>query len=193
MMEKTGAFFVPPGNHRNVFLGAGTTMYEFQQQVSTQYSSTLDAVIVPIGMGGLISGCSLACSGSGTRVFGAEPTLASQCALRLEKGGKVYLATASSTIADGVRVGVADLTFAVINEHVEEVFTVTDEQIAKAMRILIERLKLVIEPTAAVAVAVLLFQNEFKKHLEGVKNIGIILEGGNVDTSKVESMMPWLN
>jgi threonine dehydratase len=103
------------------------------------------------------------------------------------------VATASSTIADGVRVGVADLTFAVIKDHVEEVFTVTDEQIAKAMRILIERLKLVIEPTAAVAVAVLLFQDEFKKHLEGVKTIGIILEGGNVDTSKVESMMPWLN
>jgi len=191
MVANTRAIYVPPGNHQNVFLGAGTTMYEFQQQMSTNYQTKLDAIVVPIGVGGLISGCALACIDSGTLVFGAEPVLASQCALRL-KGGEVHLASASSTIADELRVGVADATFDIIKKLSVEVFTVTEEQIANAMRIIFKDLRLAVEPSAAVALAVILFHDGFKTKLKDFRNVGIILEGGNVDTSKIESYMPWL-
>jgi threonine dehydratase len=171
-------------------------MYEFQNQMKEEYNLKLDAVIIPVGGGGLLAGCAVSCMNSGIRVFGAEPVLADDCARGLQQGFKAkLLESAPTTIADGLRIEVGQLNFGIIQNHVEKVFTVTEEQIASAMRIIIERLKVVIEPSSAVSVAVALFHREFWQiaEIEGIKNIGIVLEGGNIDTGSYEKMMPWIH
>lgn len=170
-------------------------MYEFQNQMHEEYNKKLDAVIIPVGGGGLLAGCAIACIGSGTRVFGAEPALADDCARGLEQGYRAPLETTPTTIADGLLTEVGELNFQIIQEHVERVYTVTEEQIASAMRVIIERLKVVIEPSAAVPVAVALFHSGFRLAAEkdDIKNVGIVLEGGNIDTGSYEKMMPWIH
>jgi len=192
---KTGATVVPPYDHQNIILGQGTVMHEFLTQMKEEYNTTLDAVIIPVGGGGLLAGCAVACIGSSTRVFGAEPVLADDCARGVQQGFQAKLESTPTTIADGLRTEVGELNFAIITKHVERIFTVTEEQIAKAMRIVIERLKVVIEPSAAVPVAVALFHQEFRDlaQKDSMKKIGIVLEGGNIDTGSYEKMMPWIH
>jgi threonine dehydratase len=186
--------YIGSGADMNVILGQGTAMLEFRQQMRNSFGTELDAVIIPIGNGGLLSGSLIACADSGIRVFGAEPAIANHCQLWLEQGEKHRLRLASTTIADGLRIDVQDLPFSLIRNNVEKVFTVSESKIAQAMKIVFEVLKLAIEPSAAVAVAVLLFDEGFKKLLdEGIRKVGIILEGGNVDTDSSEKLMPWLN
>ena len=170
-------------------------MHEFRNQMREDYGIMLDAVVIPVGGGGLLAGSAIACIESGTRVFGAEPLLADDCARGLKQGFRARWKTTPNTIADGLRTEVGELNFSIIQKHVERVFTVTDEQIAMAMRIVIERLKVVIEPSAAVPVAVALFHPGFKEATErdGIKNVGIVLEGGNIDTGSYEKMMPWIH
>jgi len=95
-------------------------------------------------------------------------------------------------VADGLRTEVGELNFVLIQEHVTRIFTVTE---AMAMRTIIERMKLVVEPSAAVPLAVALFNEEFRKIVErdGIKSLGIILEGGNIDIGSYEKMMPWIH
>lgn len=191
-----GATIIPPFDHRDIILGQGTVMYEFLNQMKEEYHQTkLDAVIIPVGGGGLLAGCATACINSGTLVFGAEPALADDCYRGKQSGVRQKLQSTPNTIADGLRTEVGELNFGVIQRHVREIFTVTEEQIAIAMRIVIERLKVVIEPSAAVAVAVALFHEDFRKIAErdGIKNVGIVLEGGNIDTGSYEKMMPWIH
>jgi len=192
---QTGATVIPPYDHENIILGQGTVMYEFLHQMKDERNIKLDAVIVPVGGGGLLAGCALACIDSGTKVFGAEPLLADDCARGMKSGTRAKLETTPTTIADGLRTEVGILNFDIIQRHVEQIFTVTEEEIAKAMRIVIERLKVVIEPSAAVPVAVALFNQDFKKIAEkdSLKNVGVLLEGGNIDTGSYEKMMPWIH
>jgi threonine dehydratase len=99
----------------------------------------------------------------------------------------------STTIADGVRGGVMKVPFSIIRDLVPQVFLVSEEQIVNSMKRVYQSLKLAIEPSAAVAPAVALFNSEFKKLLDGrPQNVGIILEGGNVDTGSSQKMMPWI-
>jgi len=186
---------IPPYDFEDIILGQGTVMYEFQNQMKEDYKVKLDAAIIPVGGGGLLGGCAVACIGSGTRVFAAEPAIADDCARGFAAGSKARLESTPTTIADGLRTEVGELNFGIIKKHVERVFTVTEEQIAIAMRIVIERLKVVIEPSAAVAVAVALFNEDFKTlaQKDGIKNVGIVLEGGNIDTGSYEKMMPWIH
>jgi threonine dehydratase len=194
IVEQQGRKYIGSGADMNVILGQGTAMLEFQQQMPSTFGTALDAVIIPIGNGGLLSGSLIACADSGIRVFGAEPALANHCQLWLEQGDKHHLPLASTTIADGLRINVQDLPFSIIQNNVEKVFTVSESKIAHAMKVVFEVLKLAIEPSAAVAVAVLLFDEEFKKLLgKGISNVGIILEGGNVDTDSSKKLMPWLD
>jgi threonine dehydratase len=192
---KLGATMIPPYDHRDIILGQGTVMYEFLKQMKEDYHTKLDAVVIPVGGGGLLAGCAVACISSGTVVFGAEPVLADDCYRGKESGIRQKLDATPTTIADGLRTEVGELNFGIIKRYVKAVFTVTEEQIALAMRIVIERLKVVIEPSAAVAVAVVLFHKEFRKsaEMEGIKNVGIVLEGGNIDTGSYEKMMPWIH
>ena len=192
---RLGATMIPPYDHKDIILGQGTVMYEFLNQMKEEYQTTLDAVVIPVGGGGLLAGCAVACINSGTVVFGAEPGLADDCYRGKESGIRQKLDGTPTTIADGLRTEVGELNFEIIQRHVKAVFTVTDEQIAMAMKVLIERLKVVIEPSAAVAVAVVLFHEGFRKiaEIERIKNLGIILEGGNIDTGSYEKMMPWIH
>lgn len=186
---------IPPYDHKDIILGQGTVMYEFLNQMKEEYKTKLDAVVIPVGGGGLLAGCAVACINSGTVVFGAEPALADDCHRGKESGIRQKLDGTPSTIADGLRTEVGELNFGIIQRHVKAVFTVTEVQIAMAMKVVIERLKVVIEPSAAVAVAVVLFHEEFRMiaETEGIKNLGIVLEGGNIDTGSYEKMMPWIH
>lgn len=191
LSNATMAHIISPNDDESILLGQGTAMYEFRRQLR-DIGVDLDAVIIPVGTGGLLSGTSVACLDSGIRVFGAEPALASHCYHMLQSGGQSKLSSASLSIADGLMVEVGMVSFQLIQKHVEKVFTVTESQIASAMKIVSELLKVRIEASAAVPVAVLLFQKDFREILRsGVKKVGIILSGGNVDTGHPGTMTPW--
>ena len=177
---KSGATMIPPFDHPDVIAGQGTAALELLEDVPT-----LDAVVAPIGGGGLISGFTLAAKGfnPNCRVFGAEPTGASAAAQSKASGDRVKLDSTLS-IADGLLANyVGQLTWPYIRDEVETVFVVTEEQIIAAMRLVWERMKLLIEPSAAVGVAVVL-SDPFRK-LTGLKNVGIVLCGGNVSLDKL--------
>ena len=144
----------------------------------------LDAIVTPIGGGGLISGCSIAAKGinPAIRIIGGEP-LGADDAARSKAAGKWILQTNPNTIADGLLSSMGNLTWPVVRDLVERVVTVTDDQIRVAMRFIWERMKLIVEPSGAVAVAAIL-SDEFKS-LEGIRKVGIVPSGGNVSLDKL--------
>ena len=134
-----------------------------------------------------MSGTSIAAHGlnPSIRLFGAEPAGADDAARSLA-AGEIIPQTDPRTIADGLLTSLGDLTFVAISQHVERIVTVGEEEIVAAMRLFWERVKLIIEPSAAVAVAVVL-SDEFRV-LDGLERVGVILSGGNVDLDR----LPWL-
>ena len=159
--------------------GQGTAALELLEDVPD-----LDAVVSPVGGGGLLSGFCVASRGvnPAIRVFGAEP-LGADDAARSKAAGRFIPQTAPNTIADGLLTSLGELTWPIIRDQVERVFTVTEDQIRAAMRLVWERMKLVIEPSAAVGVAVVL-SDEFRA-LAGVRKVGVVLCGGNVSLDKL--------
>ena len=111
-----GATLIPPFDHRNIILGQGTVMYEFLNQIKEEYQTKLDAVIIPVGGGGLLAGCSTACMNSGTVVFGAEPALADDCFRGKQCGIRQKLQRTPTTIADGLRTEVGEVNFPIIQK-----------------------------------------------------------------------------
>jgi threonine dehydratase/serine racemase len=181
VQAETGATLIPPYNHPEVIAGQGTVALELLEQVPG-----LDAVVTPVGGGGLMAGLTLAVKAlsPSVRVFAAEPAGADDAA-RSKAAGKLIPQTGPRTIADGLRTSLGDLTWPVLRDHVERVITVTDEEIVRAMRLAWERAKLLIEPSAAVAVAAVLTR-EFRA-LDGLNRIGVVLSGGNVSLDA----LPW--
>ncbi len=181
VLEETGATLIPPYDHPDIIAGQGTATMELLAQVPD-----LDAVIAPVGGGGLVSGACLAAQGSrlAVRVFGAEPKGADDAA-RSKAAGQLLPQTDPRTIADGLRTSLGELTWPFVRDHVEAVVTVEEEEIAAAMRLAWERAKLLIEPTSAVTIAALL-RDEFRR-LDGLERVGVILSGGNVDLDA----LPW--
>lgn len=179
VMETTGAALIPPYNHPDVIAGQGTVALELLAQVEK-----LDAVVAPVGGGGLISGISIASKGLNPeiRVFAAEPTGADDAARSLA-AKRLIPQTDPKTIADGLLTGLGEYTWPIIRDHVERVLTVTDDEIRAAMRLVWERMKILIEPSAAVAVAAVL-GDEFKSIPE-IARVGIVLSGGNVDLDTI--------
>ena len=182
VVAKTGGTLIPPYNHPDVIAGQGTLALEMLED-----QPDLDAIIAPIGGGGMVSGACIAGRGikPSIRLFAAEPTGADDAAKSMKTGqlqpqGKV------NTIADGLLTAMGDLTWPIVRDHVERVINVTDEQIIAAMRLVWERVKLVIEPSAATSVAVAL-SDEFKT-LHGMSRVGVVLSGGNVDLDN----LPWV-
>jgi threo-3-hydroxy-L-aspartate ammonia-lyase len=174
--EERGLTIIPPYDHPHVIAGQGTTALEFHQQVMG-----LDILLVPVGGGGLISGCAAATSivARRCRVIGVEPETADD-ATRSFRTGELQTVSNPETIADGARTrSLGKHTFPLIREHVSDMITVTDEQIIEAMHFLWSRLKLVVEPTGALAYAAL--------HSRALKvrdiKVGVILSGGNVDVA----------
>ena len=175
----TGANVVHPYNDERVISGQGTATLELLDSVPD-----LDAIIAPVGGGGLLSGTSIAAKGlnPNIRVIAAEPEMADD-AYRSMQERKIIPSENPKTIADGLLTSLGKLTFPLIRQNVEQIVTVSEQGIIDSMKFIWERAKIVIEPSAAVAVAVLW---EKKIDLSDLK-IGVILSGGNVDLSK----LPW--
>jgi threonine dehydratase/serine racemase len=181
VLAETGATLIPPYNHPDVIAGQGTTALELLEQVSG-----LDTLVAPVGGGGLVAGLALtaAALAPSVRVFAAEPAGADDAA-RSKAAGTLIPQTAPKTIADGLLTSLGDLTWPVIRDRVEKVIRVTEDEIVAAMRLAWERAKLLIEPSAAVAVAAVL-SAEFKA-LNGLNRVGVVLSGGNVNLDD----LPW--
>ena len=179
LVARTGATLIPPFDHPDVIAGQGTAALELLEEVPD-----LDAVVTPVGGGGLLSGVCVAAQGMrpGLRVFGAEPAGADDAA-RSKATGEWVPQTAPNTIADGLLTSTGQLTWPVIRDRVERVFTVTDDQIRAAMRLVWERMKLIVEPSGSVGAAVVL-SDEFKA-LAGVNRVGVVFSGGNVGLDKL--------
>ena len=175
--EKEGATFVHPSNDLDVILGQGTAAKELLED-----QPDLEYIFTPVGGGGLISGTALSARyfGNNCRVIGGEPFEADD-AYRSLQSGVIESNTSTNTIADGLKTQLGDINFPIIQQDVEKIIRVTEEEIVNAMRIIWERLKIVSEPSSAVALAALLKVKRTYKN----KKIGIIISGGNVDLSKL--------
>jgi threonine dehydratase len=175
----TGAVLIHPYNDERVISGQGTAALELLDSIPD-----LDAVIAPVGGGGLLSGTSIAAKrlNPNIRVIAAEPEMADD-AYRSMQEARIVPSNNPITIADGLLTSLGELTFPIIQKNVEQIVTVSEQGIIHAMKFIWERAKIVIEPSAAVAVAVLW---EKRIDLSGLK-IGVILSGGNVDLNK----LPW--
>lgn len=179
VVERTGATFIHPYNNHQVIAGQGTCALELCEEVEG-----LDVVMAPVSGGGLISGTAIAVSAvlPGGKVIGAEPEMADDAYQSL-RAGKIIPIKNPDTIADGLRMMLGELTFPIIRKYVEKIVTVSEEAIIEAMRLIWERMKIIVEPSAAVPLGALLSK---RKEIAG-KRIGIILSGGNVDLT----MLPW--
>lgn len=169
----TGATLLHPSNDLDVILGNSTVAAELLEEIQH-----LDYIVAPVGGGGLIAGTALASyySETGCKVIGAEPANVDD-AYRSMISGKIEYNVRSDTIADGLRTNLGDVNFPIILKHVDQIILVEEDEIVKAMLLIWERMKIIIEPSSAVAVAAVLKE---RKIFEG-KRVGIIISGGNVD------------
>jgi threonine dehydratase len=173
--RETGATLVPPFDHPHVIAGQGTVALEFLEQVPD-----LDALAICISGGGLIAGCATAAKAlrPGIHVFGVEPAGANDTYLSLQAGKRIEIPP-PATIADGLRVQCpGELTFPIMQRLLDSVVLVSDDEIRDAMRFLLLRMKLVVEPSGAAAAAAVL-RGRLPK---GLGRVGIVISGGNVDS-----------
>ncbi len=178
---ETGATLVPPFDHPWIVAGAGTCALELMEQ-----APDLDALVVCLGGGGLLSGSAIAARAlsSSIHVFGVEPEVADDYAQSLRKGERIEIAS-PPTIADGLRTTKpGELTFAIIRELVEEVLLVSEAEIRETTKFVISRTKLLVEPSGAVGAAAVLFG----KVPAELKRVGVILSGGNVDLETLAAL-----
>lgn len=177
VVTKTGAHFIPPYDHKHIICGQGTATLEL-----LKIHPELDSIIAPVGGGGLLSGTSITAKGfnSNIKIYGAEPEEAND-AYQSFKSNKLIPSTNPNTIADGLLTSLSDLTFHCITKYVEDILTVSENEIIHALRFIWERMKIIIEPSSAVAIAAILKNKE----LFTGKKIGIIISGGNVDLKKI--------
>jgi threonine dehydratase len=169
---ETGATIVPPYDHPWTIAGQGTAALELLDEIPD-----LDALAVPIGGGGLISGSSIAAHAirAGIRVFGVEPEHGNDTLLSLRAGERVSVPL-PETIADGLRASKPGaLTFPIVQKHVEEIALVSDDEIRAAMRFLLTRMKMLVEPSGAASAAAVLTRKV------SAPRVGVILSGGNAD------------
>lgn len=178
VVDRTGATFVHPFNDYRVIAGQATAAKE----VFEDLSFTLDTIMAPVGGGGLLSGTALATHyfSPKTQVIAGEPEGAADAVLSFQTG-KIERAPFVKTIADGLLTPLGDLTLDIIRRHVKDIQLVSDEEIIEAMRLIWERMKIIIEPSCAVPFAALL---KNKEQFKG-QRVGIILTGGNVDLGKL--------
>jgi len=176
-LDETGGVLVHPYNDYRIIAGQATAALELLEQVPS-----LDAVLAPVGGGGLLSGTllSVKLQCPDMRVVGCEPTIADD-AYQSWRSGELREHTGTKTIADGLRTNLGDKTFSIINELVDEIALADEENIIKAMRHIWERAKLIVEPSGAVPIAALMQGCDDLRS----KRIGVILSGGNVDLAKL--------
>jgi threonine dehydratase len=185
VVAETGAEFIHPYDDYRVITGQATCVKEFIEEVPA-----LDVVITPVGGGGLLSGT---CLGAhffkpGLKVYAGEPEGAADAVLSI-KSGKVEKAPFIHTIADGLLTTLSEQTLAIIKEHVTDILLVTDEEIIAALKLVYERMKIIVEPSCVVPLAAVIKN----AHLFKDKKVGIILSGGNVDLTKFGTWFPAKN
>jgi len=178
IVARTGATFIHPFNNYEVIAGQATAARELMEDVGF----TLDALVAPVGGGGLLSGTALSAKyfSPYTQVYAGEPEGAADAVLSF-RSDKIEKAPYINTIADGLLTHLGDKTFPIIKAEVTDIFTVSDEEIIQAMRYLWERMKIVVEPSGAVSTAAVL---KNKAVFRG-KKVGIIISGGNVDLGRL--------
>ena len=173
IITEQGATFIHPYNNEKVIAGQGTAALELMQEISD-----LDFIFVPVGGGGLLSGTAIAATAlkKDIRVCAGEPKNADD-AYRSVETGKIVFPENPNTIADGLKTSLGEITFPIIQKLVHEIILVSETEIINAMRVVLERMKIVIEPSSAVALAAVI-KSAGKVRL---KKVGVIFSGGNVD------------
>ncbi|WP_069301352.1 beta-hydroxyaspartate dehydratase BhcB [Neptunicoccus sediminis] len=184
VQDRTGGNFVHPYNDPRVIAGQGTCSRELLEQME-DFGGGLDMVVAPIGGGGMISGTCLTLShlAPDVQVIAAEPEQADD-AYRSFKAGHIIADDAPETVADGLKVPLKDLTWHFVKNHVSDILTASDPEIVDAMKLIWQRMKIVMEPSSAVPLATILKN----KDIFAGKRVGVIITGGNVDLAK----LPWL-
>jgi threonine dehydratase len=177
VVKKTGATVIHPYNNFNVICGQGTACKELLEEING-----LDIIIAPVGGGGLLSGTSISARAinPNIKVYGAEPSNADD-AFRSFHSGKIIPSDNPHTLADGLLTSLAPITFEIIRKNVDDILCVSEESIVSAMRMIWERMKIIIEPSSAVTLAAVMSNPELFKG----KKTGLILSGGNVDVKKL--------
>jgi threonine dehydratase len=180
VIERTGAVLVHPFDDDRVIAGQATAAKELIADFGAD--KPFDTILAPVGGGGLLSGTALTTYylSPSTRVIAGEPQGAADAVLSFQSG-RVEKAPYIKTIADGLMTSLSERTLAIIRQHVSEILTVSDDEIAAAMRLVWERMKIIIEPSSAVPLAAIL---KHKDQFAGQK-IGVIITGGNVDLGKL--------
>jgi len=180
VVAETGAEFVHPYNDLRVITGQATCSRELMEQVDG-----IEGIVAPIGGGGMISGTCLTVSSTapGVKIYAAEPLNADDAA-RSFRAGHIIADDAPVTVADGLKVPLKENTWHYVSNHVTDILTATEDEIIAAMKLTWERMKIVIEPSCAVPLAVILKNPD----VFAGKRIGVIITGGNVDLDK----LPWM-
>jgi len=190
IQKATGGIIIHPFDHPHIVAGAGTATLELAEQVAQETDGgELDAVLVPVGGGGLISGACIATSESKTRVFSVEPRGCDALRASLEAGERVAVEP-EPTLADGLKpTRVGELNFRIAQEHVRGSFLVDDLELGQTLVRLLLALKVLVEPSGAAALAVAL-RRDLLSHLDAKKpRIGVILSGGNATPGKVSELL----
>jgi len=179
LVVKTGSTVVHPYNDERIVMGQGTAGKELIED-----HPDLDAIVSPVSGGGLLSGTLLSAQGINPKikVYGAEPLEADDTFLSLQKGEIVPNKTIN-TICDGLRAQIGTITFPIIQSYVEEVITLTEKEIIESMKMIWERMKIVVEPSCSITLAAVLKSSD---RFAG-KKVGLIISGGNVDLER----LPW--
>jgi len=185
VVAETGAAFIHPYDDYRVITGQATCVKELIEEVPD-----LEIVITPVGGGGLLSGTCLGAAffKPGLKVYGGEPEGAADAVLSIQSG-KVEKAPFINTIADGLLTTLSEQTLAIIKEHVTDILLVSEEEIIAALRLIYERMKIIVEPSCVVPFAAAMRN----AHLFKGKKVGIILTGGNVDLTKFGTWFPAKN
>ncbi|MFZ9572826.1 MAG: threo-3-hydroxy-L-aspartate ammonia-lyase [Limnohabitans sp.] len=182
LAAREGRTFIPPFDHADVLCGQGTAALELFEEVGE-----LDVLLVCLGGGGLLSGCALASRALSPRcrVYGVEPEAGNDVQQSFRRGERVRIPT-PRTIADGAQTPlVGELTFEIIRRHVDDILTVTDEQLVEAMRFYAERMKMVVEPTGCLTLAAACHAG---LDLKG-QRVGLVISGGNVDLPRFAQLL----
>jgi threonine dehydratase len=198
VIKETGATLIPPYDHPDIILGQGTMGLEIQEQVDKLCgeAGVLDAVIAPCGGGGMLSGIAVALKDTGIRVFSAEPSFQGcDDAKRGVEAGTRIDSVKTLTIADGLRTPLGDHTWRIISDksYVQGLYAVTEQNIKDTMKLVLERMKCFVEPSAVVGLATILYNEDFRKLIEkegGKKgwNIGVVLSGGNTTIEAITKL-----
>ena len=181
VLAESGGILAPPYDHPMIMAGQGTIALELLQQ-----EPELDAIVTPLGGGGMASGCSTIAKElrPGIRCFGVEPELGNDVWLSMQKGERVTISS-PNTVADGLRtLSPGKLTFPVLQRNLEQVLLVSEDEIRNTVRFLMERMKIVVEPSGAVGVAAAIHG----KLPAGIRRAGVVVSGGNFDPEFLKTL-----